>query len=104
MRKQLITDSGNGLSFAANVSLLKDFLKSLPFELTGAQLKVLSEIRKDLASHQTMNRLLQGDVGSGKTIVALISILIVVCNGYQAVLMAPTEILAISILKIYLLL
>jgi ATP-dependent DNA helicase RecG len=94
MRKQLITDSGNGLSFAANVSLLKDFLKSLPFELTGAQLKVLSEIRKDLASHQTMNRLLQGDVGSGKTIVALISILIVVCNGYQAVLMAPTEILA----------
>jgi ATP-dependent DNA helicase RecG len=73
---------------------LKTFLKTLPFELTEAQLKVLSEIRRDLESDKPMNRLLQGDVGSGKTIVALISMLIVVENKFQAVLMAPTEILA----------
>ena len=68
--------------------------KHLPFELTGAQKRVLKEIRNDVRNPQQMNRLLQGDVGSGKTLVALLSMLMAVDNGYQACLMAPTEILA----------
>ena len=68
--------------------------KFLPFELTGAQKKVLKEIRKDLNTGAQMNRLLQGDVGSGKTIVAVLSMLIAADNGYQSALIAPTEILA----------
>ncbi|WBX75526.1 ATP-dependent DNA helicase RecG [Tenacibaculum ovolyticum] len=68
----------------------------LPFELTNAQKRVLKEIRKDVGSGAHMNRLLQGDVGSGKTIVALLSMLIAIDNGYQATIMAPTEILAIQ--------
>ena len=71
----------------------KDYL---PFELTAAQKKVLREIRTDLGSQAQMNRLLQGDVGSGKTIVALMSMLLAIDNGFQACLMAPTEILAIQ--------
>ncbi|MFM7021578.1 MAG: ATP-dependent DNA helicase RecG [Flavobacteriales bacterium] len=70
------------------------YSKYLPFELTGAQKRVIKEIRKDMGSGQHMNRLLQGDVGSGKTMVALMSILIALDNGYQAAIMAPTEILA----------
>lgn len=66
----------------------------LPFDLTGAQKRVLKELRKDMGSGRQMNRLLQGDVGSGKTIVALLSMLLAVDNGFQACLMAPTEILA----------
>jgi len=70
------------------------YKKHLPFELTGAQKRVLKEIRNDVRNPQQMNRLLQGDVGSGKTLVALLSMLMAVDNGYQACLMAPTEILA----------
>lgn len=66
----------------------------LPFQLTGAQKRVLKEIRADLASGRHMNRLLQGDVGSGKTVVALMTMLMALDNGFQACLMAPTEILA----------
>jgi ATP-dependent DNA helicase RecG len=66
----------------------------LPFELTGAQKRVLKEIRRDTGSGRQMNRLLQGDVGSGKTIVALLAMLLAVDNGFQACLLAPTEILA----------
>jgi ATP-dependent DNA helicase RecG len=66
----------------------------LPFELTGAQKRVLKEIRNDMRFGQHMNRLLQGDVGSGKTMVALLAMLMAIDNGYQACLMAPTEILA----------
>lgn len=70
------------------------YAENLPFELTNAQKKVMREIRKDLGSGLQMNRLLQGDVGSGKTLVAMLSMLIALDNGYQACLMAPTEILA----------
>ena len=72
------------------------FNNHLPFELTGAQKRVLKEIRADLGSNAQMNRLLQGDVGSGKTIVALMSMLIALDNGFQACLMAPTEILSVQ--------
>ncbi len=70
------------------------YYNNLPFSLTEAQKKVMKEIRRDLGSGKQMNRLLQGDVGSGKTLVALMSMLIAIDNGYQACLMAPTEILA----------
>jgi len=72
------------------------YKEHLPFELTGAQKKVIKEIRSDLGSGAQMNRLLQGDVGSGKTIVALMSMLIALDNGFQACLMAPTEILSVQ--------
>ena len=70
------------------------FKSNLPFELTNAQKRVLKEIRTDMGSGKQMNRLLQGDVGSGKTLVALMSMIMVLDNGYQACMMAPTEILA----------
>lgn len=70
------------------------YYNNLPFSLTDAQKRVMKEIRRDLGSGRQMNRLLQGDVGSGKTLVALMSMLIAIDNGYQACLMAPTEILA----------
>lgn len=83
-----------GSSKIIKTSIVKNFLDSLPFQLTESQLSVLSDIRKDMENDSPMNRLIQGDVGSGKTIVALIAMLICVDNGFQAVLMAPTEILA----------
>ena len=70
------------------------YSKNLPFELTGAQKRVLREIRQDVGCGKQMNRLLQGDVGSGKTLVALMSMLMALDNGFQACMMAPTEILA----------
>jgi ATP-dependent DNA helicase RecG len=75
-------------------ALLDRFLKSLRFELTAAQSKVIGEIRHDLAANRPMNRLLQGDVGSGKTVVAIAAMLLAVESGYQAAFMAPTQILA----------
>ena len=85
---------GNGQAHCGSGALLDKFLKSLPFELTGAQRKVIAEIRRDLAAVHPMNRLLQGDVGSGKTVVAIAAMLLAVEAGYQAGFMAPTQILA----------
>ena len=74
---------------------IRDIFKLiLPFELTGAQMKVLKEIKADLVSKKPMNRLIQGDVGCGKTVIAVLSIIIAIENGYQAAMMVPTEILA----------
>ena len=73
---------------------LKDIINSLPFNLTKAQSRALNEIINDMTSSKIMNRLVQGDVGSGKTVVALLALANVVLNGYQGALMAPTEILA----------
>ena len=83
-----------GIAFSPTGELTKSLVDKLPFDLTSAQKRVLSEIEGDMLSDRPMNRLLQGDVGSGKTIVALLSILKAVESGYQAVLMVPTEILA----------
>ncbi|MEI9957548.1 MAG: DEAD/DEAH box helicase [Ferruginibacter sp.] len=84
-----------GLVFDKVGNLFNTFYNTyLPFQLTGAQKRVLKEIRKDAGSGKQMNRLLQGDVGSGKTIVALMMMLIAADNGFQSVMMAPTEILA----------
>ncbi|MFA4967534.1 MAG: ATP-dependent DNA helicase RecG [Candidatus Margulisiibacteriota bacterium] len=83
-----------GIAFKIPEKLLDEFIGDLPFELTSAQKRVLAEIEEDMRQDQPMNRLLQGDVGSGKTIIAAISALIAINNGYQAVIMAPTEILA----------
>ena len=83
-----------GFAFERKNTLVHPFSDSLPFELTGAQRKVLSEIGDDMARPRPMNRLLQGDVGSGKTVVALFAALRAIENGYQAAFMAPTELLA----------
>ncbi len=85
----------NGFFFPRVGELFRDFYDNhLPFTLTGAQKRVIKEIRSDLVSGHQMNRLLQGDVGSGKTLVALMAMLLASDNGYQSSMMAPTEILA----------
>ena len=79
-----------------NRNLVKQFIESLGYTLTGAQRKVIKEIHKELTQGKIVNRLIQGDVGSGKTVVSLIMLLYMVENGYQGVIMAPTEILAMQ--------
>ena len=86
----------NGLERVIDQKRIDKFIKSIPFELTGDQLKAVDEIIKDLEAPSRMNRLLQGDVGSGKTIVAFIGMLANHYSGYQSALMAPTEILAMQ--------
>jgi len=88
------TRLNKGISFTPKGALGKALLKALPFKLTDAQKRALADIRKDMRSPWPMNRLVQGDVGCGKTIVALLAMLDAVEAGYQASLMAPTEILA----------
>ena len=96
VRKKLIRKNKiKGYVFAKVGDAFNEFYsKYLPFNLTNAQKKVLKEIRNDVASNAHMNRLLQGDVGSGKTIVALLAMLLAIDNGFQAAIIAPTEILA----------
>ena len=83
-----------GAAHCGRGELLEKFLRSLPFELTDAQNRVIAEIRRDLAANHPMNRLLEGDVGSGKTVVAIAAILLAIEAGFQAAFMAPTQILA----------
>jgi ATP-dependent DNA helicase RecG len=95
LRRRANSHEARGITFAVDPERLRaDLAEIVPFQLTGAQQRAITEIAADLGSGRAMNRLLQGDVGSGKTMVALASMLMAVENGYQAALMAPTEILA----------
>ncbi len=93
-RRREWQEGEDGYALNADLSLLQSFLASLPFELTGAQKNALTEILADIGQTRPMSRLLQGEVGSGKTVVATAAMLLTAANGYQAALMAPTEILA----------
>jgi ATP-dependent DNA helicase RecG len=92
MKKKEVSESG--IPFEVELLLVETFLKTLTFELTHAQKQVFEQIKSDMRRGIPMNRLIHGDVGCGKTVIALLSILIAVDNGYQACLMVPTEILA----------
>jgi len=95
LRKLSTKNEIKGIKFDKDIKELKEnFKKTFEFELTGAQKKVMNEIYLDMKSEHVMNKLLQGDVGSGKTIVSIFALLTAVENGYQAALMCPTEILA----------
>jgi ATP-dependent DNA helicase RecG len=94
-RRHSFESTDNALTLQDNENgLLADLVKSLPYTLTGAQTRVFGEIKKDLAAPKPMHRLVQGDVGSGKTIVALMAFMVAIDNGFQGAMMAPTEILA----------
>ena len=94
LQRKMYTETQKGISFQRVGELTRGLVRKLTFQLTEAQKRVLREIRHDMKSERPMNRLLQGDVGSGKTVVACISMLIAVENGFQSALMAQTEILA----------
>ena len=94
LRKRKIKKIKANKGFLQKKYLLDDFLKKIPFKLTKSQAEVLDEIKQDLSSQSIMSRLLQGDVGSGKTIIAIASLLIVIEKGYQGAIMVPTEVLA----------
>ena len=95
LKKKTTENEKKGITFDRDINNLKnEFNKILPFELTSAQIKVIEEIYMDMRSDKCMNRLLQGDVGSGKTVVAVFSMLIAIENGYQSAFMCPTELLA----------
>ena len=93
-RKSIIKIENKGIQYNVKSKLARQLVNSLNFKLTNAQKKVINEISEDMSSPKIMNRMLQGDVGSGKTIVALLMMLIAVDSNYQSVLMVPTEILA----------
>ena len=92
--KRLARETRKGINFENRRTLTTKLREALPFELTGAQVKSIREIIADMTSERRMHRLLQGDVGSGKTIVGLFAALVAIENGYQAAIMAPTELLA----------
>lgn len=94
IKKQNIENIVKGISHNTSSELVKEFEKVLPYELTNAQKKVLAEIVADMQNQKPMNRLLQGDVGSGKTVVAIYALIFAIGSGYQAAIMVPTEILA----------
>ena len=93
-QKSIRTSKSNGILMKRVGEAFNKCYSALPFPLTGAQKRVIKEMRADMCSGKQMNRLLQGDVGSGKTLVALLTALIAIDNGYQACIMAPTEVLA----------
>ncbi|KPJ59991.1 MAG: hypothetical protein AMJ46_08605 [Latescibacteria bacterium DG_63] len=93
-RKRRAQDPSHALAFSPDGPLFSRFMESLPFRFTAAQNRVLEDVKKDLSSRRVMNRLLEGDVGCGKTVVAVAASLIVADNGCQVAFMAPTEILA----------
>lgn len=94
LKKQRWKTEEKGIAFQVEGQLINRFIEALPFQLTNAQRKVIEEIKSDMADAQAMNRLLQGDVGSGKTIVGAVALLCAIQSGYQGALMVPTEILA----------
>lgn len=94
LRKRAIEREAKGLSHMVDGELIKRFIGDLPYALTGAQQRAIDEIARDMAQPQPMHRLLQGDVGAGKTLVAVAMLLMAVQGGHQGALMAPTEVLA----------
>ena len=94
VRKHRQIDAAEGIAHSGDGALVGEFVSSLPFPLTGAQERVIAEITADMASPHPMHRLLQGEVGSGKTVVAMAALLTAVQGGYQGAVMAPTEVLA----------
>ncbi|MGH9297888.1 MAG: ATP-dependent DNA helicase RecG [Acidimicrobiales bacterium] len=93
-KRRAVAEAANGIAHRAPGTLLAQFLAQLPFELTGAQKAAIDQLTSDLAAPYPMNRLLQGDVGAGKTVVALAALLVGIEGGYQGAFMVPTEVLA----------